>query len=93
MSWHRGDYHRMRKHLTVALLEMESMEPRMQLAYSRGLVPAELTANLSLARLMLERADRLVRESLDQMIADTERFWNVYADTTYRDAALVEEAA
>lgn len=93
MAWHRGDYHRMRKHLTVALLEMEAIEPRMQLAYSRGLVPAELTANLSLARLLLERADRLVREALDQMVADTERFWNVYAETTYQDSKLVDEAA
>jgi len=91
MSWssfHRGDYQRMRRYLTVALLEAEAMEPRIQLAFSRGLVPAELTAKMGLVRLLLERADLLARNGLDIAIADTRLYYTVYADTTYSDAAL-----
>lgn len=62
---HRGDYQRMRRSLSAALLEVEVMEPRLQLAYSRGLVPAELSANMSLVRLLLERADAVTRHTLD----------------------------
>lgn len=83
----------MRRNLTVALLEAESMEPRIQLAYSRGLVPEDLAAKMSLVRLLLERADRLTRDALDRAIADTRQYHQVYADTHYTDRGLVEDAA
>lgn len=89
-SLHRGDYRRMRRSLTVALLEAEAMEPRLQLAYTRGLVPADLPANMSLVRLFLERADILTREALDIAIADTRRYYEVYAETTYSDEGLAD---
>lgn len=92
-SFHRGDYNRMRRHLTIALIEVESMEPRIQLAYSRGLIPADVTANMSLVRLLLVRADRLTRGALDQALADTARYFNAYSDSTYSDRAMVEKAA
>jgi hypothetical protein len=87
-SFHRGDYRRMRRYLTVALLEAEAMEPRIQLAFSRGLVPADLTANMGLVRLLLERADMLTRDALDIAIADTRLYYTVYADTVYTDRGL-----
>lgn len=87
-TFHRGDYQRMRRHLTVALLEIEAMEPRIQLAYSRGLIPADLTANMSLVRLLIVRADVLTRNALDVLIADTGRYFNVYAETTFSDRNL-----
>lgn len=96
MSWssfHRGDYKRMRRNLTVALLEAEAMEPRIQLAYSRGLVPADLTANMGLVRLLLERADVLTRTALDIAISDTRLYYEVYAEATYSDRGLAEDAA
>lgn len=89
-SLHRGDYRRMRRSLTVALLEAEAMEPRLQLAYTRGLVPADLPANMGLVRLMLERADLLTREALDIAIGDTRHYHQVYADTTFTDEGLAE---
>lgn len=92
-SLHRGDYTRMRKHLTVALLEAEVMEPRLQVAFSRGLVPPDLVANMSLVRLLLERADLLTRNALDIMIADTHRYADIYSSSTFTDTALVEPAA
>jgi hypothetical protein len=94
MSWssfHRGDYHRLRRHLTVALLEAEVMEPRIQLAFSRGLIPAELTANMGLVRLLLERADLLTRIALDVALAET-RYHNVYAESTFTDRGLAGAA-
>lgn len=87
-SFHRGDYQRMRRHLTVALLEVESIEPRIQIAYSRGLVPADVTANMGLVRLLLVRADRLTRSALDQALADSGRYYNVYVETTFTDKGL-----
>ena len=92
-EFHRGDYQRMRRGLTIALLEAEAMEPRVQLAYTRGQVPPELTADMSLVRLLLERADVLTRHALDQTIADTRLYHTVYAETVYTDHGLVEEAA
>lgn len=92
MSWssvHRGDYQRMRKHLTIALLEAEAMEPRIQVAYARDEVPAVLTANMSLVRLLLERADKLTRKTLDIEIAG---YFDIYADATYSDRRLAESA-
>jgi hypothetical protein len=80
----------MRRHLTVALLEAEAMEPRLQLAYSRGLIPSELPAKMGLVRLLLERADLLTRDALDRAIADTSVYYNVYSETVFSDRGLVE---
>ena len=92
-SFHRGDYQRMRRGLTIALLEAEAMEPRILLAYTRGLVPPTLTADMSLVRLLLERADVLTRHALDQSIGDTSRYYEIYAASVFTDAGLVEPAA
>lgn len=88
-SVHRGDYQQMRKHLTIALLEAETMEPRVQLAYARGEVPSLLPANMGLVRLLLERADRLTRETLDILIVG---HYEIYADATFTDRSLAEIA-
>lgn len=90
MPWssvHRGDYQRLRKHLTIALLEVEALEPRVQLAYARGELSDALTANIGLLRLMLERADWLSRQALDHQMAD---HWEAYSESTYRDRRLAE---
>lgn len=87
-GFHRGDYRRVRRSVTVALLELEGLEPRAQLAYKQGRVPAELLADLSLARLMCDELDRLLRTALDVSIADTGEYFDVYADETYSAAAL-----
>lgn len=87
-SFHRGDYRRMRRGLTIALLEAEAMEPRVQLAYAEGLLPDSVPANMGLIRLFLERADRLIRDSLDVAIADTSQYHQVYADSTFTDRRL-----
>ena len=90
MSWssvHRGDYQRMRKHLTIALLEAEALEPRTQLAYARDEIPADMPANIGLVRLLLERADRVTRETLDVLIAG---YADVYADVTFDDRELAD---
>lgn len=90
MAWssvHRGDYNRMRKHLTIALLEAEALEPRVQLAYARGEIPDCLPANTGLVRLLLERADDLLRQTLDQQIA---AHYEIYADATFTDRQLAE---
>jgi hypothetical protein len=84
--FHRGDYKRVRRSVTIALLELESLEPRMQVAYKRGLIPADAAANLSLARLMVLELDQLLRLSLDVAISD---HWQVYTDATYRPRDLV----
>lgn len=91
-SFHRGEYRQMRRGLTIALLEAEAMEPRVQLAYSRGLVPAELTAKMGLVRLLLERADVLVREALDQAITEASEYYDVYSESTFSDRALVGDS-
>lgn len=88
-SVHRGDYHQMRKHLTIALLEAETMEPRVQLAYARGDIPAVLPANMGLVRLLLERADSVTRTTLDVLIAG---HYEIYADATFTDRLLAEIA-
>lgn len=96
MSWstiHRGDYKRMRSSLTIALLEAEALEPRLQLAYSRGLLPPDVVANMSLVRLLLERSDVLIRHALDIAIADTGEWYEVYADTTFSDRKLAQRDA
>ncbi len=92
MPWssvHRGDYQRMRKHLTVALLEAETMEPRIQFAYARGEIPDVMAANMGLVRLLLERADKLTRKTLDALIVE---YRDVYADSTYTDQGMAESA-
>lgn len=61
----------------------------MQSAYKRGLIPSEVAADLSLARLLAAELDQLLRHSLDVAIADTGKFYNVYSDHAYnrRDLA------
>jgi hypothetical protein len=88
-SFHRGDYKRLRRNLTVALLEAEAMEPRIQFAFSRGLVPSDLCAKMGLVRLHLERADLLIREALDISIADTRQYYEIYAEATYTDDGIL----
>lgn len=91
MPWssvHRGDYQQMRKHLTVALLEAEAMEPRIQFAYARGEIPDVMAANMSLVRLLLERADKLTRTTLDALIVE---YRDVYSDSTYTDRGIVDD--
>lgn len=93
MAWssiHRGDYRRLRRNLTVALLEAEALEPRLQLAFARGEIPDSVAANMGLVRLMLERSDHLIRSSLDIAIADTASYYHVYADTFFTDRQLAE---
>lgn len=92
MPWssvHRGDYQRMRKHLTIALLEAEAMEPRVQLAFARGEVPAALPANMGLVRLLLERAEAVTGTTLDVLIAGHH---DIYSNATYADRSLAESA-
>jgi hypothetical protein len=67
------------------MIELEALEPRMQLAYKRLLVPASLVADLSLARLLVVETDTLLREALDVSIAD---HYEVYADATYNRRRL-----
>lgn len=88
-SVHRGDYRRMRRHLTVALLEAETMEPRILIAYARGEVPDEMVANMSMVKLFLDRADQVTRRTLDRLIAS---HYDIYADATYTDHLLAESA-
>jgi hypothetical protein len=79
----------MRKHLTIALLEAEALEPRVQLAYARGEISDSITAKCGLIRLLLERADDLTRTTLDQELA---AHFEGYADATYSDRRLAEPA-
>lgn len=87
--FHRGDYKRVRRSVTIAMLELEGLEPRMQLAYKRELIPASVIADLSLARLMVVEVDQLLRASLDVAIADTGKYYFVYAEATYQRRELV----
>lgn len=87
-SVHRGDFKRLRRNLTVALLEAEAMEPRVQVAYSRDEIPAEFAANLSLCRLLLQRADALIRAALDRDISDMSKYEEIYSESTYSDERL-----
>lgn len=92
MPWssvHRGDYQRMRKHLTIALLEAEAMEPQVQLAYARGEIPDVLPANMGLVRLLLERADQVTHHTLDILIVN---YGDIYNEITYTDRKLAEPA-
>jgi hypothetical protein len=87
--FHRGDYKRIRYNVTVAMIELEALEPRMQLAYKLSQIPATVVADLSLARLMVTEVDGLLRQGLDVAIADTSRYYEVYADATYDKRDLV----
>lgn len=87
-SFHRGDYKRVRRNVTVAMLELEGLEQKMQSAYKQGLIPAEVAADLSLARLMAVELDQLLRHSLDIAIADTGPYYNIYSDHTYNPRDL-----
>lgn len=92
MAWssvHRGDYNRMRKHLVIALLEAEALEPRVQLAFARGEIPDAMAANMGLVRLLLERAEAVTGTTLDVLIAG---HYEIYADAAYTDRALTETA-
>lgn len=90
MAIHRGDYQRIRRAVTIARVELEALEPRMQLAYRQGFIPGEVAADLSLARLMVCELDRLLRHALDIALADTGRYYNVYAHSTYNPRRLAE---
>lgn len=70
-SFHRGNYDRVRRSLTIVMVELEALEPRMQIAYKRGEIPAQVVADLSLARLMAVEMDGLLRHGLDVAISDT----------------------
>lgn len=86
---HRGDFKRCRRCVVIAMLELEALEPRIQVAYKQGLLPASVSADVSLARLMIVELDRLLREALDIAIADGRQYYHVYAEATYnrRDLA------
>jgi hypothetical protein len=88
-SFHRGDYRRARRSLVVAMIELEALEPRMQLAYKLGELPASVAADISLARLMAEELDALLRGALDMAIADTGKYHDVYADSVYNKRKFV----
>ncbi|MFP3881721.1 MAG: hypothetical protein ACLFWH_05320 [Actinomycetota bacterium] len=88
--FHRGDYRRARRSITIAMVELEALEPRMQLAYKHDEIPASVVADLSLARLMVEELDRLLRGALDIAISDTGKYHDVYADATYDHRRLAE---
>lgn len=92
MNWstvHRGDYQRMRKHLTIALLEAEALEPRIQIAFAHGELSAQVTAQISLIRLMLCRADVITRHTFDHLFTD---YYDAYADRALSDRRLAESA-
>lgn len=90
-SFHRGDYLRVRRSVTIAVIELEALEPRMQLAYKFGEIPASLVADLSLARLMATELDRLLRHGLDAAIGDTGEYYDIYADATFDRARLADD--
>ena len=85
---HRGDFKRCRRSIVVAMLELEGLEPRMQLAYKRNLVPPSVAADVSLARLMCVELDQLLRGALDIAIGDTGLYYQIYADATYQRNGL-----
>ena len=88
-SFHRGDYGRARRSVTIAMIELESLEPRMQIAYKLGELPASVVADLSLARLMVVELDKLLRGALDRAIGDTGKYADVYSNSTYDRRKLV----
>jgi hypothetical protein len=85
-QFHRGDYKRVRHAANVAVIELEVLEVRMQVAYKQGLIPPKVAADLSLARLLAVELERLLRKSLDVGLAQS---YEVYADATYNREGLV----
>jgi len=90
-SIHRGDFGRARRSVNIARIELESLEPRMQLAYKLGQVPATTAADISLARLMVEELDDLLRKGLDYALGDTGKYFDAYSNTTYDRRRLIEK--
>jgi len=68
-QFHRGDYKRVRHAANVAVVELEVLELRMQLAYKHGKIPAQVAADLSLARLLAVELESVLRKSLDVGLA------------------------
>ena len=85
-QFHRGDYKRVRHAANVAVVELEVLELRMQLAYKHGKIPAQVAADLSLARLLAVELESVLRKSLDVGLA---AHYEVYAEATYRPEDLV----
>ena len=73
------------------MIELEALEPRMQLAYKLGELPAEAVADLSLARLMVNELDGLLRRGLDVAISDTGKYYDIYSNATYDRRRLTEQ--
>ena len=92
-SFHRGDYRRARRSISIAMIELEALETRMQLAYKLGELPAAAAADLSLARLMVTELDRLLRSGLDIAIGDTGKYHDIYVDRTYDPRRLADTEA
>lgn len=88
-SIHRGDFKRARASANVALIELESLEPRLQLAYKHGEFPASAVADISLARLLATELDALLRGALDRAIGDSGKYHDIYADATFDRRQLV----
>ncbi len=88
-SLHRGDFKRARHSAAIALIELESLEVRMQLAYKHGEFPATAVADVSLARLLATELEALLRGALDRAIGDAGKYHDVYADATYDRKQLV----
>lgn len=88
-SLHRGDYKRVRASINIALIELESLEPRLQLAYKLGEFPAQAVADLSLARSMITEVDDLLRGALDRTIGGNGSHVDVYSDAEYDRRKLV----
>lgn len=78
--FHRGDYQRVRHAVNVCVIELEVLELRMLLAHKRGLIPPQVAADLSLAKLLATELEALLRKSLDIGMAANH---DVYADATY----------
>jgi hypothetical protein len=89
-SIHRGDFKRARNSVNIARIELESLEPRIQLAFKLGQIPATTAADVSLARLMVEELDGLLRGALDRAIGDAGRYHAVYSEATYDRRRLAE---
>lgn len=88
--FHRGDYQRVRRSIVIAMIELEALEPRMQIAYKLDQIPASVVADLSLARLMAVELDGLLRGALDIAIGDTGKYHDIYTDTTYDRRRLAD---
>ena len=88
-EFHRGDYQRAQRSIVVAMIELETLEPRMQLAYKLGELPASVVADISLARLMAVELFGLLRGALDVAIGDTGKYEDIYTTASYDRRQLV----